>query len=382
MAGSITTYATAAGKRWRVRYRKPDKSQTDKRGFRTKRDAELFLASVTVSKAIGDYIDPALARVTVAQLSQRWLDGKKPPTLKPSSYEPLEIAWRLHVQPTWGDREIAGILPSEVQAWVTRLGQPKPHGRGKSASTALRALGVLAGILDMAIKDRRITRNPARGLDNLPRKKKRKVGRVYLSHDQVHTLAAESAHPALVLTLAYTGLRWGEATALRVRDVNVLKKRLHVQENAVQVSSVIHVDTPKSWEQRSVPYPPFLGALIAAEAAGKGPRDLLFGDGKVYMRPSQEGTGWFEGAVQRVQRTDPEFPRVTPHDLRHTAASLAISAGANVKAVQMMLGHASASMTLDTYADLFPDDLDAVATRLEEAARLQSVGKTWADVVS
>lgn len=58
--------------------------------------------------------------------------------------------------------------------------------------------------------------------------------------------------------------------------------------------------------------------------------------------------------------------RVTPHDLRHTAASLAISAGANVKAVQRMLGHASAAMTLDTYAELFEDDLDAVASALDQ----------------
>jgi integrase len=64
----------------------------------------------------------------------------------------------------------------------------------------------------------------------------------------------------------------------------------------------------------------------------------------------------------------PYFPRITPHDLRHTAASLAISAGANVKAVQTMLGHKSAALTLDTYADLFPDDLEAVATALDAAA--------------
>jgi integrase len=59
---------------------------------------------------------------------------------------------------------------------------------------------------------------------------------------------------------------------------------------------------------------------------------------------------------------------MTPHDLRHTAASLAVQAGANVKAVQLMLGHASAAMTLDVYAGLFGDDLDAVADRLDEAA--------------
>ena len=57
----------------------------------------------------------------------------------------------------------------------------------------------------------------------------------------------------------------------------------------------------------------------------------------------------------------PVFPRITPHDLRHTAASLAVSAGANVKAVQKMLGHKSAAMTLDTYADLFDKVAEAVA---------------------
>ncbi|MGZ0713103.1 tyrosine-type recombinase/integrase (plasmid) [Coraliomargarita sp. W4R53] len=81
-------------------------------------------------------------------------------------------------------------------------------------------------------------------------------------------------------------------------------------------------------------------------------------------------SGWFANAVKRAQAVDPSIPRLTPHDLRHTAASLAISSGANVKAVQRMLGHASAAMTLDTYADLFDDDLDAVATRLNEAMPL------------
>lgn len=75
--------------------------------------------------------------------------------------------------------------------------------------------------------------------------------------------------------------------------------------------------------------------------------------------------GWFAGAMA----TDLTFPRITPHDLRHTAASLAISACANVKAVQRMLGHASAAMTLDTYAALFDDDLDYVAKALSSARR-------------
>lgn len=80
------------------------------------------------------------------------------------------------------------------------------------------------------------------------------------------------------------------------------------------------------------------------------------------------GDGWFVGARNRTHETDPSFPlALTIHYLRHTAASLAISAGANVKAVQRMLGHASAARTFDTYADLFDDDLDTVAVALNDA---------------
>ena len=80
----------------------------------------------------------------------------------------------------------------------------------------------------------------------------------------------------------------------------------------------------------------------------------------------------FYPALERAMKNDPTLPRVTIHDLRHTAASLAISAGANIKAVQRMLGHASAAMTLDVYADLFDDDLDSVAEALDSQATEQS----------
>ena len=82
---------------------------------------------------------------------------------------------------------------------------------------------------------------------------------------------------------------------------------------------------------------------------------------------------WFAYAIKRAG-----VPRITPHDLRHSAASFAVSAGANVKVVQKMLGHSSAAMTLDTYADLFDGDLDAVSDALDHAVSLASVGKVWA----
>lgn len=93
----------------------------------------------------------------------------------------------------------------------------------------------------------------------------------------------------------------------------------------------------------------------------------MFGDGTTHILRPQTGStsrSWFKTALRTAG-----IPQMTPHDLRHTAASLAISAGANVKAVQRMLGHASAAMTLGTYADLFDDDLDAVAKALDKARR-------------
>jgi len=70
---------------------------------------------------------------------------------------------------------------------------------------------------------------------------------------------------------------------------------------------------------------------------------------------------------------------MTVHDLRHTAASLMVSAGANVKAVQRQLGHRSAAMTLDTYADLFDADLDDLSAAMSDMLAREHVGKTWAD---
>lgn len=114
--------------------------------------------------------------------------------------------------------------------------------------------------------------------------------------------------------------------------------------------------------------PEFLIEPLKAHTAGKLPNALLFpGDDGGFLRRTRtdaNGKGWFAQAVRKSA-----VPRVTPHQLRHTAASLAISAGANVKAVQAMLGHKSAAMTLDTYSGLFPDDLDTVAEALNRAAQ-------------
>src|SRR5271165_1493103 len=203
------------------------------------------------------------------------------------------------------------------------------------------------------------TANPAKGVENLPRKTARR--HVYLSADDVHRLADESGqHRALVLVLAYCGVRWGEAVALRVRDVEFLRRRLSVSENAVQLSVNHAVGPTKGRKARSVPVPAFVLDELSAQCKGKASSDLVFpGRDRGYLQRPKSSTGWFQAAVKKAK-----VQKITPHDLRHTCASLAVSAGVNVLALQRMLGHKSAKVTLDTYADLFDDDLDAVAVSL------------------
>ncbi|VBA62116.1 tyrosine-type recombinase/integrase [Mycobacterium attenuatum] len=363
---TIRRYQTAAGERWEVRYRQPNGDTTRKRGFPTKRSAEDWDASNKVAINKGEYVAPSAGRTKVGDLAQAWLD-RKAATTEPSHSRMLESAWRVHVSPTWAKVPVNKVTATGVRNWSAAM-----TGTGCSATTVLRVLGVLAGILDDAIADGRISKNPARGLDPKKREKPTKPRRkhIYLDHDAVGRLADESGdHRTLVLTLAYTGLRWGEAVALRVRHVDEVRRRLLVTDNAVQLGVDHAVGDPKDDEPREVPVPKFVMAEIKNQIDGRGPDDLVFGRGGTYLpRPKSNG-GWFVGAVKRAK-----IQRITPHDLRHTAASLAISSGANVLAVSRMLGHENPQVTLRTYADLFDADLDKVGTALD-AARRKSVSK-------
>ena len=245
---TIESYQDASGaKRYMVRYRTPQQTQTKKRGFRTKRDAEDFANTVEVRKLEGNYVAPSLGRVTVAELAPVWLSRKESDVAK-SNYRMLESAWRIHVEPQWGSVRLSDVDLAGVETWIAAM------RRKSGATTVIRAYGVLAGILDDAVKARRLRANPARGVENLPGKTAKR--RVYLTADDVGRLAGESGeHRVLVLTLAYCGIRWGEAVALRVRDVEFLRRRLTVHDNAVQLG-VDHTEgLTKSRRQRSVPVP-------------------------------------------------------------------------------------------------------------------------------
>jgi integrase len=216
------------------------------------------------------------------------------------------------------------------------------------------------------VSDGKVGRNVVAGVP-LPRAKGKT--KRFLDHVEVAKLVEAAGDDGLVVqVLAYCGLRFGELAALRVGRLDLLRRRIEVVESATEVNGRMVFGPPKSHHARSVPVPRSLVDPLALRCAARSPDEFVF------TAPAG-GVLWLRNWRRRV--FDPAaraagLDGLTPHELRHTAASLAVSAGANVKSVQRMLGHASAAMTLDIYSGLFDDDLDAVGDRLDEAATIAS----------
>jgi len=149
--------------------------------------------------------------------------------------------------------------------------------------------------------------------------------------------------------------------ALKVKRLDLTRRRAVIAESVTPVQGKGLVwGTPKSHQRREVAIPSFLIADLAAHVAAKEPEDLVFG-GIRNGQPLRVST--FRSAFSAAAAIG--IPDLHPHLLQNTAASLA--SGADVKVVQKLLGHASATMTLDTYGHLFEDRLDEVATAMDAA---------------
>lgn len=233
---TIDAYDTKDGRRWRVIYRKPDGTQTSRRGFQRKRDAQEWLAEhVTIAKASGTFIDPQAGRRKVGGLWPAWI-AKKRVSSKASYVESLERAWRVHVEPKWAARTLESLTRAEIQEWVSQ------QAEGKSATVVLRNLGILRGICADAVADRLIASNPCDGVET-PRKKRKE--HTYLTVEQLFRLAGESGdRRTMVLVLGLCGLRWGEMAGLHVEDVDFARHRLSVRRSATTVGHEVVVDLP------------------------------------------------------------------------------------------------------------------------------------------
>lgn len=358
--------------KWRARYR-DSRNKEYSRHFDRKIDAQRWLDSVITAKHTGTYVNPDLGKVTIQEWSVKWIQGQQ--HLKPSTLDRYAGIVRTHILPQWGHVPLSNIVHSDVQTWVSGLSVRH------SASTARKAHRVLSLMLKWAVADGRIARNPADGI-GLPRE--RAAERIYLSHQQVAALARACGtptgitatrrdrrpHPSAdyelaVLFLAYTGVRFGELAALRIRRVDLDSRTVLIADSVTSVNGVLKWGTPKGHEARRVSLPRFLTERLATHLDGRDRDELVFTS--PLGEPLRAGN--FRRDVFTPAAKAIGLQGLVPHGLRHTAASLAIAAGADVKVVQQMLGHKSATMTLDLYGHLFNDRIGTVADALDAAVQ-------------
>lgn len=337
---------------WQVRY-KDQSGKHRAKTFRRKIDATRFLHEVQSSINSGKHIVVERGDVPLPVWVQQQLDGRVDIAVSTRSRTQGIIA--VHIEPKWAGVKLVDTHHADVQQWVSELLEA-----GQSARSAKKIINVVSQALDAAVKDRRIASNPADGI-RFPKTAPR--AKIYLDATQVEQLAAvvDDRERVIIFTLAYTGLRWGELAGLRVRDLDPVRRRLNVEQTIVDDNGRALVKPPKDNEIRSVPAPKFVVDMLVEQAEGMGPGDLLFRSPRgAPLRNRNERGRWFDAAAKEIGT-----PELTPHGLRHTAASLAISSGASVLAVQRMLGHSSAVVTLSVYAELFDGDLDELADRLD-----------------
>jgi integrase len=348
------------GKSYKVLWRDPGRRVRSKT-FRRRSDAQRWARSVEVRKDEGTYIDPKAGRLTFGDFFEHYLTTAT--HLKPSSRSLYEKHGARYLLPALGSRPLNSIKQTDVKALLGNL------SRRLGPPTVRSVYRLLRRVLNVAVEEDRIARNPAARI-RLPAEE-RHVAR-FLTPDEIAALVQETPgrYRTLFLLLAYGGLRIGEAAALRVGDLDLMRGRVQVRRNSVEVDGTLVEGTPKGGRERTVRIPRFLADALADHLARFGepraPESRVFtGEAGAPLRQSRVRSRVFAPACRQAG-LEPA-PRL--HDLRHTAVALAIAAGAHPRVVQEMAGHASIAMTLNTYGSLFPSLQDQVADRLEEAYR-------------
>jgi integrase len=182
----------------------------------------------------------------------------------------------------------------------------------------------------------------------------------------------------MIYFAAYSGLRFGEVSALRVRRLDLLGARIRVAEAYSDVAGTLHLGPPKSGKERTVVLPRSVCDLLAPALAGKGREDLVFlaPEGG----PLRQGNFYHRKYKPAVEAAGlPAELRF--HDLRHTCAALLVAQGAHPRAIMEHLGHSSITVTMDRYGHLFPDEKDCLAKGLDEAFKAartsEDVAQMW-----
>jgi integrase len=336
---------------WRARYR-DDAGREHARHFGRRVDAQRWIDETTAAVVTGQYVDPKAGKTTVREYAKAWQAAQ---VTREHTRRNIDIALRLHVLPHIGGRTLGSVRPSDMQALVKTL----------SASLASGTVGqvykVARRMFAAAVDDRILAASPCHRI-RLPRDDRPEVVAPTVEQIMVLAGAVPSRYRALVVLLAGSGLRIGEALGLNVSDVDFLRRTVKVERQRLQSGRIGPPKTAKS--ARTVP----LGQVVINELAAH-----LVGypsDGPLFTITTGEPLGYGTWAASWERVCKAVSLDVDTHALRHFYASALIAGGASVKVVQTRLGHASAVVTLNTYGHLWPGDDDLTRTVMDTAIEI------------
>jgi integrase len=344
--------------RWQIRYR--DLSgvlHTGPHTFTNKADAARYLAMVEADLHRGAWADPKLGRITLAEWSKRWQATTT--NLRPTTRDLYAYLLRRFLLPAFGKSGLSSIDVLAVRSWLATL-----EAEGVSASTRAKAYRLLSRILGAAVEAGYLLRNPCTvkgaGQERAPEMRFATVAQVAALAE-----AIDPRYRALVLVAAYGGLRWGELVGLRVRRVDLLHGRVVVAEQVAEVNGKLIPGPPKTEAGRRTVTLPAAAAVALAEHlvefAEPGPDGLVFPapEGGYLRRSNFRRRGWL-AATRAADVNGLRF-----HDLRHSAATLALAAGANTRELMERMGHTSPAVAL-RYQHVMAGRDQAIAAALDE----------------
>lgn len=367
----------------------PDRIRT--KTFAREGDALRFLDDLKADVREGRYVDPEAGAVTLAAYARGWLE-RETGTLAASTRHRYRSLVERHIVPGLGSREIASLEVPDLRTFVAGLSES-----GLAPKTVRHAYTLLMEILRSAADDKLIASAPTpprsarrRFLPRVPRREQR-----ILAPEELRALAdaMPDQYRVVPLILGYSGLRWSELVSLRVENLRLLERRIDINGGLVEVNGRLQPSPGKTaGSAASIRIPAALAESIAEHLAMfppdrsgfvvRAPRGGPLRYSSFYSRvwiPALKEVGlgeWVEVLTPLGRPSgDKRFvPAISPHGLRHTAVSLAIAAGANVKQIQELARHATATMTLDRYAHLLPTAHDEVAERLDAVFRRAATG--------
>lgn len=369
---------TARGTKWDVRYRDESRRQR-KRSFDRKGDAQRFANSVETDLVRGDWIDPARGRESFGEWADTWLGTVV--DLKPKTRESYESIVSKHLRPKFGSAPIAAIDYPAVLSFVAEL-----RDAGCAAKTVRNVRDVMRLIFQLAVRSGAIKTNP---VVDVKVARTSRAEMVFLEPEQIMDLAGEVTKPPpryrrderrvtgypeyglLVRFAGFTGLRAGELVGLRVKDLQLLRRRVHVHQSASEAYGQLQIVATKTYERRSVPIPRSLIAELTTHVANRPADDFVWQSPQGgAFRYSNWMKRHFKPAVERsLAPDDTRF-----HDLRHTYAALLIAQGAHPRAIMERMGHSTITVTLDNYGHLFPKLDEALDDAIESVYQTSSSG--------